>query len=166
QLFVDDFLIDQTTLKRTFHRPDYHAANPVLAPEQPWEGKGGRARAGCFSDGVWFDPKDGLFKMWYWASAASTDPLRYDTCLASSRDGIRWERPAFDVVKGTNIVLRDEDGVYRNSSTVWLDHVEKDPTRRFKMFRVVQKKGETPLRITFSAAGVHWADARETDPGA
>src|SRR5262245_28016768 len=111
QLFVDDFLIDHTTLKRRFHRPHYHAASPVLVPDKPWEGKGGRARAGCFSDGVWFDPKDNLFKLWYWAANSSQDPLRYDTCLATSRDGLRWEKPAFDVVKGTNVVLRDEDGV-------------------------------------------------------
>src|SRR5262249_56809227 len=30
QLFVDDFLIEKTTLSRTHHRPTYHAKNPVL----------------------------------------------------------------------------------------------------------------------------------------
>src|SRR5947209_330294 len=30
QLFVDDFLIDQTTLTRTHHRATYHPKNPVL----------------------------------------------------------------------------------------------------------------------------------------
>src|SRR5947209_1961518 len=28
QLLVDDFLIEETTLRRTFHRPREHAANP------------------------------------------------------------------------------------------------------------------------------------------
>src|SRR6185503_15574382 len=37
QLFVDDFLIAETTLKRTFHLPKYHPASPVLKPDQPWE---------------------------------------------------------------------------------------------------------------------------------
>ena len=36
-LFVDDFLVEKTTLKRTFHRPEYHANNPVLKPDKPWE---------------------------------------------------------------------------------------------------------------------------------
>src|SRR5512139_3043910 len=35
QLFVDDFLIAQTSLKRTFHQAEYYAANPVLKPDQP-----------------------------------------------------------------------------------------------------------------------------------
>src|SRR5437870_6246938 len=30
QLFVDDFLIQRTSLRRTFHPVEYHAANPVL----------------------------------------------------------------------------------------------------------------------------------------
>ena len=37
QLFVDDFLIEQTTLKRSYHLPEYHPANPVLRPDKPWE---------------------------------------------------------------------------------------------------------------------------------
>ena len=37
QLFVDDFLIEETTMWRTCHRAAYHAASPVLSPETPWE---------------------------------------------------------------------------------------------------------------------------------
>ena len=64
QLFVDDFLIAETTLKRTFHLAQYHHANPVLRPDQPYEMKNpDHAAAMVFSDGVWYDPKDKLFKM-------------------------------------------------------------------------------------------------------
>jgi len=42
QLFVDDFLIEDTTLTRTFHSAEYHAQNPVLKPDRPWE-TGGRS---------------------------------------------------------------------------------------------------------------------------
>ena len=163
QLFVDDFLIEKTTLTRSFHRPDYHPQNPILQPDKPWEGKGGRARAGCFSDGVWFDPQDGLFKMWYWASANSEKPLSFDTCLAISRDGIEWEKPACDVVAGTNIVLRDDEERHRNSSTVWLDHYETDPQRRFKMFRVVKRSNFNRVRLSVSPDGIHWKTVGETD---
>src|SRR5262245_22411014 len=64
QLFVDDFLIAETTLKRTFHAAKYHASSPLLKPDQPWEKESG-PMATVFSDGVWYDPKDSLFKMWY-----------------------------------------------------------------------------------------------------
>ena len=37
QLFVDDFLIEETSLLRTWHRAEYYAGNPVLRPETAWE---------------------------------------------------------------------------------------------------------------------------------
>lgn len=40
QLLMDDFLIDETTLERTFHAADYHPANPVLRPDRRWETAG------------------------------------------------------------------------------------------------------------------------------
>ena len=64
QLFVDDFLVETTTLARTLHQPQYHPGNPVLRPEKHWE-TGPLARTMVFSDGVWYDPADKLFKAWY-----------------------------------------------------------------------------------------------------
>ena len=37
QLFVDDFLIQATTLTRRFHRAVYHPRGPVLRPTTAWE---------------------------------------------------------------------------------------------------------------------------------
>ena len=65
QLFVDDFLIEETTLKRTFHSAEYHAENPVVKPDKPWETKGRSNVAYPYSGGVWHDPADNLFKIWY-----------------------------------------------------------------------------------------------------
>jgi len=154
QLFVDDFLIAQTTLKRTCHLAKYHPASPVLKPDQPWEMKNpDHAAAMVFSDGVWYDPKDQLFKMWYLVGESAA------TGYATSRDGIHWTKPSLDVRPGTSIVQPGG----RDSSTVWLDLDEKDPARRFKMFRVIGA-GEDPVTgwnnwlmvIHFSADGIHW----------
>ena len=100
-----------------------------------------------FSDGVWFDPADGHFKMWYMAGYSGR------TALALSDDGMTWRRPALDVVPGTNIVF-DE---LRDSSTVWLDHLERNPQLRFKMMVYVQ--GGRRLRRFCSPDGVHWTAA-------
>ena len=68
QLFVDDYLVADTTLRRTFHKPLIHPASPVLKPETPLEMNNGYCPVACpFSDGVFYDPKDRLFKMWYHA---------------------------------------------------------------------------------------------------
>ena len=156
QLFVDDFLVRDTTLKRTFHLPKYHQASPVLKPDKPWEMKNpDHAAAMVFSDGVWYDPKDRLFKMWYLVGESAA------TGYATSRDGIHWEKPLLDVRPPTNIVQPGG----RDSSTVWLDLEEKDPARRFKMFRVMGT-GEDPvtkwnnwqMAIHFSADGIHWGE--------
>src|SRR5262245_53352406 len=36
QLFVDDFLIERTTLRRTFHVAKYQPENQVVKPDKPW----------------------------------------------------------------------------------------------------------------------------------
>jgi hypothetical protein len=145
QLFVDDFLVERTTLKRTFHTAEFHPANPVLTPDRPWEQEGGPT-AMVFSDGAWYDPQDHLFKMWYMAGY-----VRYGTCYATSRDGVHWEKPALDVRPGTNIVNASP----RDSGTVWLDLEEKDPQRRYKML-LNDNAATTALAIYFSADGIHW----------
>ncbi len=131
QLFVDDFLIEQTSLVRTVHRPDYYPGNPVLRPETAWEKRDEYAdRTGThhnpaampFSDGVFFDRQSRLFKMWYMGG------YNENTCYATSHDGIHWDRPALDA-KGTNIVFSGN----RDSSTVWIDYADSDPARRYKM---------------------------------
>ncbi|MFM5987569.1 MAG: hypothetical protein ACKO9I_20000, partial [Sphaerospermopsis kisseleviana] len=37
QLFVDDFLVERTTLTRRFHKCELFTNNPVLRPNQRWE---------------------------------------------------------------------------------------------------------------------------------
>lgn len=150
QLFVDDFLIEQTTLERSFHQPDYHPDCPVLRAETPWEHH--RARdipfAAPFSDGVWYDPDDQLLKMWYMAGTGLT--FGY----ATSEDGVHWERPTLNSerVGGENILTIEP--ISRDSSTVWLDLNETDPSRRFKMMYF-----RAGLQMRVSADGINWSDS-------
>ena len=111
-----------------------------------------------FSGGVWYDPQDRLFKMWYMGG------YTYHLCYAASRDGIHWEKPSLDVRPGTNIVHLGKDleydgavrPVYHDSTVVWLDADAKDPQRRFmmSMFTPVERTGA--LSIFQSPDGIHW----------
>jgi hypothetical protein len=157
QLFVDDFLIEQTSLTRTFHRAEYYNGNPVLWPSTPWEKYDEYAErtktrsnpaAMPFSDGVFYDPDDRQFKMWYMGGYSQ------NTCYATSDDGITWNRPALDIVPGTNIVTHG----LRDSSTVWLDLEERDRTRRYKMARWYDHY----LELLASADGIHWREMGRT----
>ena len=97
-----------------------------------------------FSDGVFYDPRDRLFKMWYMGGYSQ------NTCYAFSHDGLTWEKPALDVVPGTNITLNS----HRDSSTVWLDHTEPDPSRRFKLAYWYDHY----LVMLDSPDGIHWRE--------
>lgn len=146
QLLVDNFLVETTTLRRVFHAAKYYTDNPVLKPDQPWEQADGPT-AMVFSDGVFYDPAEHLFKMWYMGGYIKS------TCYAFSRDGVHWEKPVLDVVPGgTNIV----DTTGRDSATVWLDLEEKDPRRRYKMVVYSYPEGAGALSVFFSDDGIHW----------
>lgn len=151
QLFVDDFLIASTTLKRTYHGPTYHAASPVLRPVTVWERSNDGDFAAPYSDGVWFDPTRRRFMMWYRAAE-----LR--TCLAVSDDGLRWMRPIFDIEAGTNVVLTSEKkSSQRDSNTVWLDLNAADPQERFKLFETRYARSPYRMALRTSADGIHWS---------
>ena len=153
QLFVDDFLIERTTLTRVFHHATYHPANPILKPEHAWEtyddlaartNQPANPAAMVFSDGVFFDPQDRLFKMWYMGGYNGT------TCLALSHDGITWSKPTFDVRAGTNVV----HDAARDSNTIWVDQFSADASQRYKMAYWHDRH----LVLARSADGIHWKE--------
>lgn len=157
QFFVDDFLIEKTDLKRKFHQPVKHEDNPVLTPQTKVEmNQGYCPTASPFSDGVFYDPKDKLFKMWYMAGWFD------GTALATSTDGIKWERPQLDVVPGTNLVLNPDPELRRDGASVWLDHDATDPAERFKMYwwarrgKIGDRLKEEGGFLLSSPDGIHW----------
>jgi len=156
QLFVDDFLIEYTTLTRVFHTAQPHAAAPVLAPETELELNGGHCPlAGPFNDGAWYDPSDGTFKLWYHAGWFD------GTALATSSDGLHWERPALDVVPGTNAVMARPPGHRRDGAAIWLDSAAA-PASRYKMFVYWRWAEGRSGHMYASSDGVHFRDLGPT----
>jgi len=155
QLFVDDFLIEKTTLKRAFHLARKYDGNPILKPETPLETNRPRNAIACPKDGgVWWEPGEQLFKMWYEAGWIHT------ICYATSTDGLKWERPALDIEPGTNRVLPPQ---YKcDSWNVVPDYTGKDPAQRFKMFVMPGGYGEAMAFV--SSDGVHWSGPVMTGP--
>lgn len=157
QLFVDDFLISSTNLERKFHYPEYHPSSPVLIPDQDWEKQGAKGGfAAPFSDGVWYDEVDGKFKMWYMGGGGTYAVSGAGvTCYAESADGISWTKPSLNVISGTNIVRK---GSVRDSSTIWLDKQETNPSARFKMFESAGGSGNWAYHYLTSSDGKSWRD--------
>jgi len=146
QLFVDDFLIEKSTLKRVWHRPVKYDGNPVLKPQREHEGS--RTTLKCSP--VLYDPADKLFRVWYMTGS------HRDRCLAVSKDGIRWERPELDVVPGTNYVLYNADWEHTNGFDVELDHNAANSDERYKAIHY--RKPDLENVFCTSPDGVHWKE--------
>ena len=128
QLFVDDFLIEETALTREYHYPEKYEHNPVLKPETALEHSGvnGLVVAGPKSGGLWWNSEKQLFEFWYetgWVSSIG---------YATSPDGLVWDRPDLPLKPGTNQVLPDE--VKPDSWTVVKDYRAVNPAETYKIF--------------------------------
>ena len=167
QLFVDNFLIDKTDLLSEYHKPQKFEGNPIFYPQESWE-KEDCPVACPKSGGVWYDEEENLFKMWYEASW-----LKH-MAYATSKDGINWNRPKLDIVKGTNIIL-DYDGfelekgfsgldyLRPDSTTVVIDYDTKNKNEKYKLF-LRNPEGVTPALIATSKDGIHFENFKTTPP--
>lgn len=119
-LFADDSgIATKNGVKRTVH-PAKIRKEPVLEPDQPWEGQ----RVYVFGS-VYMDETTNRMRLWY---LAFPDYVLH----ATSVDGVRWVKEPLglhDYKKSTanNIVHR------LHSPSVQFDAGEKDPEKRFKM---------------------------------
>ncbi|MDR2920035.1 MAG: glycosyl hydrolase family 32 [Tannerella sp.] len=160
QLFVDDFLIESTDLKRKMYKARKIDLNPIFKPETDLEqGLYGIPGASPKDGGVWWDPEEKLFKMWYEAG------WLHSMAYATSKDGIHWERPGLDIEPGTNRLLPD---LVADSTTVWLDHFTDNLNERFKMFfRCPNAIPDVEEHFNYgycmtSPDGIHWSKPLKT----
>ena len=156
QLFVDDFLIESTDLERRFHKAQKYEGNPVLRPETELELNGDRNAVACpKSGGVWWDPQEQRFRMWYEAGWIHT------ICYATSRDGLHWDRPDLDIQPGTNRIL--DPAITPDSWAVFPDYDTGDPAQRWKMYLRPPGAHQPGLSMV-SPDGVHWSKPIESGP--
>jgi len=163
QLLVDDFLIEYSNLKRVFHMPEKYAGNPVLKPETALETIGpedhvkpygqGNAGAAPKSGGVWWHPEEQQFRMWYETSWFG--PI----AMATSKDGLQWERPEFDIRPGTNQVSPLD--IVPDSWTVAPDWETENPEARWTLYIQPPGPPQSGLSLT-SPDGIHWNHRTET----
>jgi hypothetical protein len=145
-LFVDDHHVGEMhNLTRRMNQPEKHPANPVLTPDRPWEG-----------DSVWsknatiWDAEEYVFKMWYQVRGETG----HQTCLATSSDGVQWDRP--------DLGLYTWDGSTRNNmlgaevfQIVCGPDDRGDPPAGH-LYRNVSWSHEKGQFIVTSPDGVHW----------
>lgn len=145
QLFIDERFIEASK-EIALHMNPPQKLGPVLIPEMLWELNFGF----CAS----VIEHEGLFKLFYRCETPDEGAM---VCLATSRDGLKWERPVLGLheyagSKDNNIVCK---GV--GEAVVFLDpHGAAE--ERFKM--IVMRKWPDPtesgLYCDTSPDGLHW----------
>jgi hypothetical protein len=137
----------------------WYPGNPVMSPGSGWDTQG---NAFPYSDGVWYDPADQKFKIWYFGGQQGNQ-----MCYAWSADGVNWIKPAIAdaAVPNTNVVLVIWGG--RDTTTVWMD-LHDTPARKFKAFVTYSNGpgGAYVLDIFFSPDGIHWTGPQAVTPPA
>ena len=150
QLFADDFLIESmTNLSRTYAIAEQHSGNPVLVPDHDVERSASAQVARPLGDGVWWDPTNYHFKMWYRAGAKGA------TALAISTNGTNWAKPALHGPGSSSVVQPDPS----RSANVVLDTHTTNELERCKLFRSETRNGVTGLALHLSSGGTNWGKA-------
>jgi len=150
QLFVDDFLIQETDLKRTYYRAEKYSGNPVFKPETEEELKKNSA-VYLGHGGVFYDFSEQLYKMYYSAG------WRGGLAEATSRDMIHWTRPEIISGKGNVLIDRSVD-----DNSIWLDLATSKPDERLKFLECHRNKmtgiQEPGHYLYTSEDGKDWSD--------
>ncbi len=143
-LFIDDYLIDQSTgLVRTTHRPE-KLPQPILAKAESWH------QQPLFFLKVMRDPRGDLFRMWYNVKNPGAHP---PVCFAyaESECGIHWRRPNLGLVEiggstANNLIV----ATFGKFGLFFIDDGPDcpDPARRYKMAHY-----GPGLSVLFSADG-------------
>lgn len=124
-----------------------------MRPDRPWEGK----NVSIFGS-VLYDDEEQRFKMWY--VAGPSDYFEFPlTCYATSKDGLRWEKPLIGTVKAKKDTPHNAVADCQLASVI-KDLREPDRRRRYKMICYVPNRG---FLTKVSPDGLVWTDE---SPGA
>jgi len=159
QLLVDDYVVAKKDgVTRSYHAFEKHPSNPLVRADKPWEGNN------VYVYGTVLPTESGGgFRMWYHALPEVEGDDYYRLLYATSRDGLRWEKPNLGIVeyrgsRDNNIFIRRgrRDHILSIIHTPW----ENDPQRQYLMYNF---DGDNPAGDGYMAAwspdGIHWTDA-------
>ena len=184
-MLVDNYVIAELKgVSRIFNPAEKHINNPVLRGERPWEGR--MVNVGT----VLYDAEASVFKMWYFVLEmkytappkpysqyknllkASHYQESFSLCYATSKDGVKWDRPNLGLVEyqgstANNLLPPVKDGRMHANSGIIKDAHDPDPARRYKAV-AWRPRGKNPggdalpagsdfgVGVYFSPDGLHW----------
>ena len=147
QLLIDDWSIAKTgNIKRTFHRPEKHPQNPLIVSDQPWEP---RLIIGMSVERM----PDGMFRMWYYSGDPQPHWRKQSyCCIALSRDGVHWTKPALDMCEHNR--SKDNNICFDQAAIIVVTDAE-DPRPEFRYVGKIRHQGTQGVS---SPDGLHWTN--------
>jgi len=146
QLFIDDHIIEEIRgARKVLNQPVKHPRNPLIVADKPWE------KTLLNRGSVIYDEQAKLFKMWY--SVYTADLKEQLLCYATSRDGIKWDKPVINQAGQSNVI---PDFKAANPPNVFKDVHEADPTRRYKMLYGAGQARKYTTNAAYSPDGLAW----------
>lgn len=141
QLFIDDFLIDQTDLQRVYHKPVKYQGNPVLKDVSSRHG------------GVFYDPADQLFKIFFNDGAKGVG-------LATSKDLLKWNKTNTGPVMppgGANAIWLDTEAANQNERFISMRAEEMKPRpKNDKNVPYINSSWQNVIQ--YSRDGMQWSE--------
>ncbi|GIT30549.1 MAG: hypothetical protein Ct9H300mP1_25950 [Planctomycetaceae bacterium] len=157
ELFIDGRLISSMKgARRKLNQPVKHKQNPVLVADKPWE------VGGPGYGTVHYDPKTGLFRMWYQTWKKKKGISEGNLCLATSRDGVKWTKPVINKDTGTNLVSPPDVPGFQCPGIIRDDN-DPDPARGYKMLFSCAPNNKSSSWMSsagFSPDGIHWTTVK------
>ena len=144
QLFLDDHLVSsKNNITRQYHPFQKYTNNPIMVVDQPWEHN-------VINCTTVLPTEDGTgYRMWYYCWSKRTDPDRSHGLYATSKDGIKWEKPKLGMIPWKVNGSKENNMVGAGSSVLHTPD-DPDPARRYKAI--------APGSYKFSASpdGIRW----------
>ncbi|MDQ8052191.1 MAG: hypothetical protein REI78_04155 [Pedobacter sp.] len=145
ELFMDDQLIEEMTDVQRIVHPGVKS-KVLIHPTEPWEA----TSSYIYGTVLHNEPAGTGYRMWY----TSYIKEHYYLCYATSRDGLKWEKPnlgIFDFGGHKNNNICKEGG-----GTVVYDPLDTDPSKRYKLMTFDGSKERFGYNVFFSPDGLHW----------
>ena len=170
ELFLDDHLIEMAaSVTRKIHRPRKHLLNPVIRPDQWWEGNQ------LLPYATLYDEEEKLFKMWCRCGSDArhkyVDNHAAYTVYYTSTDGLHWEKPMLGAVdfggrRDHNVVFTGDETVNLKpqgrkgfiASVIRHPHPKDESEKYVGLGFRIRKRG---AYLGTSPDGIHWQFADE-----
>lgn len=146
QLFVDQFLIDSTTLTSTSHKAVPYEGNPVYSPEgnNAW---GVHLKHG----GLYYDNERSVFQLWFTVDGY--------LCYSESGDGIQWsDYEKLYKVSGYATVVRNPKPANENQNYIMLVRPSNGTYEGMELYKG-RDHNTFPYVIYTSPDGKKWTKA-------